>query len=186
MSFALSYWAELGDKYPKAKEALVAVRDKTEKTIRDSKGSFDLFNEVSAINGYLKEESKTVELFKTVHEKQPDLAKKCYAVAEKDLVDRREFKLCLGYISDPLKRFDEIRDTRTLRMKQVKGGWRQLEGFTERTFVAETCRLIEILVGSGRKSDAERIRERASLAVQDDPAIRQAVENATRRQGDKK
>jgi serine/threonine protein kinase/uncharacterized RDD family membrane protein YckC len=181
LSYALADWIKLGEKYPKAKGALVAIRDQNVKTISEGNGSFQLFHDVVAINSCLNEEPKTVELFKTLHEKQPDLAKACYHVSEKELAARREYQICISYIPDPLKRFDRIRKMRELNLKLAKDNRPQLRDYAERSFVEETSRLIEILVGAGRKADAEKVQEQA-LAVRDDPGIREAVEKAVQRQ----
>jgi hypothetical protein len=181
LSFALADWIKLGEKYPKAREALVATRDKNTKAVSEGKGSFELFHDVSAINRYLGESPKTVELFKTLHDKQPALAKRCYHVAEKDLAAQGEYKLCSSYIADPLARLNSIQERRELNLQFAKDNNPQLKTYAEKSFVEETCRLIEILVGADRKPDAEKLRERA-LAVRDDPAIRQAVEKAVERQ----
>jgi hypothetical protein len=182
LSFALNYWIELGNKYPKAREALVAIRDKNTKAISEGNGSFDLFHDVTAINHYLNEQPKTVALFKTVHEKYPDLAKSCYHVAETDLAAQREYQICIRYIPDPLTRFDRIREMRDANLKLAKEeADTNLKEYAENSFVEEICRLIDILVGADRKQDAEKVRERA-LAVRDASAIREAIEKAVQRQ----
>ena len=89
LSFALDYWIELGKKYPKAKEALVSIRDKNTKAFSEGNGTVALFHDVRAINDNLNERSKTVALFKMLHEKFPELAKACYQFAEKDLAEQR-------------------------------------------------------------------------------------------------
>jgi hypothetical protein len=181
LSFALADWVELGKKYPKAREALVAIRDKDTKAVRDGDGSFDLFRDVKGINWALGEGPKTAELFKTLHEKQPDLAKQCYLAAEEELVASREYQLCGAYVPDPIRRLDSIKRKRVTELQLAKDDDTPLKRYAEESFVEETCRLIDILVGSGRKQEAETVRERA-LAVRDDPAIRQAVEKAAERQ----
>jgi hypothetical protein len=177
LSFALGYWIELGEKYPKAREALVSVRDKDAKELMEGRGSFDLFHDVSAINDYLKEELTTITLFKFLHAKFPNLADQCYPVAEEHLAAMHEYELCSSYIHDSLKEFDEIREMRELNLKFAKHGPPQLRDFAVKSFVERTCRLIEILVRADRKDEAEKIRERA-LAVHNDPAIRAAGEKA--------
>ena len=49
-----------------------------------------------------------------------------------------------------------------------------MKKFTENRFVGQTCQLIEILVATGRKADAERIRDQA-VAILDDPRLKSAV-----------
>ena len=170
LSYALYYWIELGEKYPKARAALVSIRDKDTNEITEGNGPFTLFQDVAAINQYLKEETKTVELFKILHAKYPDRAKRCYLYAEEALVAKGEYSLCIIYIQDPLKKFDQIRQIREATLPLDMG-------YADRSFVEKTYRLIEILVGAGKKENAELIRTRA-LAIRDDPAIREAVEKA--------
>jgi hypothetical protein len=171
LSYALADWVELGHKYPKAKEALVSIRDDDIKALGEGRGPSDLFQDVAAINHYLKEEPKTVELFKTLHENHPGLAERCYAFAEKDLAARREYAICSVYIPDAIRRFDRIRERRERNLELA------IKDYAERSFVEETCRLIEILVGAGREQDAESVREQA-LSVRDDRQLRDAIEKA--------
>ncbi len=174
LSFALAYWVELGQKYPKAREALVSIRDEDTQAIREGRGSFSLFHDVASINRYLEEEQKTVELFKALDQKQRRLAERCYLVAEKDLAARGEYTLCASYIPDATKRFDRIREMRERHLEMAKDERLRLKEYAETSFVEETCRLIEILVGAGRKEDAESVRERA-FAVRDDRPLLEAI-----------
>src|SRR2546426_6861906 len=74
LSFALADWIDLGKKYPKALEALKAIRDK--KTSRLMAGEDDrvVFHDVQSINQYLGESKATVELFKQIQARQPEFA----------------------------------------------------------------------------------------------------------------
>jgi len=49
----------------------------------------------------------------------------------------------------------------------------------ENMFAQDTCRLIAILVGAGRKPEAEKVRDQA-LAVRNDRQFRAAVDKALR------
>ena len=177
LSFALSYWIELGEKYPKAREALVSIRDKNTKAIGEGGGSFELFHDVASINEYLKEDSKTVDLFKTLHEKKSDLCRLCYIVAEKNLTDQREYKICSPYIPDPLERFDAIREMRERNLNFAEKDFPHMKEIGENTFLEATCRVIAILAATGRTQDAEKVREKA-LAVRDDRPLRDGIEKA--------
>jgi hypothetical protein len=177
LSFALMYWIQLGEKYPKARQALVSIRDRDTQECTGGKGSFALFMDVAGINRALKEEPKTVELFKTLHAKNPELAQKCYHVAEPYLVAQHEYRICSAYIADPLQRFERIEARRKMNLEYATKGNPRMEEFAETWFADETCRLIEILVGVDRKQEAETVRKQA-LAVRDDPRIRDAGQKA--------
>jgi hypothetical protein len=187
LSFALFYWIELGEKYPKARAALVSIRDRDTGKVAGGQGSFALFMDVAAINDYLKEKPSTVELFKTLHAKYPALAQQCYHVAEPYLIAQHEYKICSAYIPDALQRFERIQQMRTMHLDLAKKSYprmedyARIEGYVERLFAEETSRLIEILVGADRQPDAEKVRKQA-LAVHDDPRIRDAGKKDAQRE----
>jgi hypothetical protein len=82
LSFALGYWLELAACYPEAMQALTAVRDRKAQALTGGKGSFELFHDVAAINGYLHAEPETVALFKQLHQiegNSPQAARRCFA-----------------------------------------------------------------------------------------------------------
>ena len=49
-------------------------------------------------------------------------------------------------------------------------------------FVSQVCKLVKILVATGHKSDAEKIRDKAVLVL-DDPRLRSAVNDAEKKIG---
>src|SRR5258708_6010646 len=53
LSFALSYWMELGAIYPPAKAAFIRTRDETESAFVDEPSNFALFQCLAALNEYL-------------------------------------------------------------------------------------------------------------------------------------
>ncbi|MCI0652468.1 MAG: hypothetical protein L0Z55_11370 [Planctomycetes bacterium] len=177
LSFALSDWIKLGEKYPKAREALVGIRDRDTNTIADGNGTFRLFQDVVGINHYLKEDAKTVALFKALHEKQPDMAKVCYYAARDRLVAAREYQLCSHYMRDPDRSFDRIQSARALGLEVEENGQAVVKGTADAVFLTRTCQLIAILAGAGRQKEAEKVRERA-LAIRDDPTFRAALDEA--------
>lgn len=175
-SYALSDWVRLGEKYPKALKELSAIRDRDDKLVRDGKGTSENLRDVFAINRALKENEKTVELFKFIHGKQEEICKRCYYLIEKHLVEASEYKLCLAYIPDPLKHLDEMRQQRLdflkvgseIKNEEIRQAMTRL-GDSE--FEAGSCRLVEILAGAGKKAEAEKIRDKA-LTERDDSVFR--------------
>jgi hypothetical protein len=106
LSFALSRWVELGQKYPKGLAALKEIRDS--KTERLLKGEHDreLFHDVMAINRYLKQSSATVDLFKKLEEQSPQFAADIYSLADAALLDAQEYSLARKYMGDPMARLE--------------------------------------------------------------------------------
>jgi predicted Ser/Thr protein kinase len=96
LSFTLSDWAELGRSYPKALQALVEIRDRDMQVFNEGmryphwfkeissglpgfsrvekRSRFDLFQDISSINGYLGNDDAKGALVKTLVAKDPQLA----------------------------------------------------------------------------------------------------------------
>jgi hypothetical protein len=213
LSFALSQWVELGRRYPKAKEALTEIRDRDARLLAEGKGYADLFTDAQAINRELQDENATYELFKTIREKDPQLAGQCYFWVESLLVAKGEYQWCYDHMGDPQFRFDSIRrlfdmeranhqrmaatqqQTREMIAESNrKNGWTNVPPFSppdtsamlkksaEDRFVGQVRQLIEILVATGHKADAEKIRDQA-VAILDDPRLKSAVTDAEHKIG---
>ena len=105
----LSQWVELGRRYPKAKQALVNIRDKDTREITEGRGYAEIFHEVQAINGELQDDDATYALFNTVRDSDPMLADQCFYYLQDLLVAKGEYQWCLKHLGDPQERFDSIR-----------------------------------------------------------------------------
>lgn len=77
LSFAISYWLDLGASYPAALDALRGIRDDKTTRIRQGAGSLDLFRDVCAINDAFALGDETYLLFKELARIDPELARQC-------------------------------------------------------------------------------------------------------------
>ena len=111
MTSELSDWAELGRRYPKAKQALIEIRDNKTREIVEGRGYPEMFGDVEAINRNLQDDDATYALFKTIREKDPRLAEQCYYYLQDLLVAKGEYQWCLSHLGDPQARFDSIRQS---------------------------------------------------------------------------
>lgn len=100
LSFALSAWKKLGEKYPPALAALTALRDQGTQAILAGKATPELFHDVVSINRTLAEADQSVKLFKTLDEKQPDFSKRCFRYMQDALIDAGEVDLFTRYSGD--------------------------------------------------------------------------------------
>ncbi len=187
LSFALSQWTELARRYPKAKEALVEVRDRGMREFAKGGGYFELFMEVAAINRELGEQEATLALFKSIQARDPKLARQCYHAVEDLLVEKGEYGVCAGYIDDFQTRFESNRSSKertldTLARTPGAAGAASLSRGTTKSFITTSRKLIEILVGVGRKAEAKSIRDQA-ISVLNVPELLSAVEDAEQRVG---
>jgi hypothetical protein len=164
LSFALAEWVALGEQYPPARQALLSVRDDAAKAIANGQGSLRLFQEVAAINEYLQEQAQTVQLFKLMHQGHSELAGQCYDVAERVLIDRGEYAICVKYLPNLEQRLEALRQMYQMTLEiaaenhllgSPEAG---LKGYARLRFVEQTSRLIAILEGVGRLQDADRVR----------------------------
>jgi tetratricopeptide (TPR) repeat protein len=164
LSFALSEWVELGEGYPPARDALLAEREESRQAIQDGEGTVSLFHEVAAMNRCLREEAQTLQLFKLMHQRHPDLARECYELAEQLLVESGDYEICNRYLSDLEKRLEAIRSLHRMTLdiaaeNSVLGSPEAGLKHHARTRLSEaTSRLIAILEGVGRMDEAERVR----------------------------
>jgi hypothetical protein len=179
LSFALSSWVELGAKYPKALETLIAIRDKDVDAIKAGEGTVQLFSDVASINDYLDENPMTINLFKLMAVEKPRLASQCYFFAESKLADAKEYALCSRYIPDASRQFGIMVSGYKvmLNFENSKPKDPRIPDNAGPIFVKNTRQMIQILIGSGRKADAEMVQKKA-LEILNDPAIRSAITDA--------
>jgi hypothetical protein len=197
LSFGIMNWTELGRRYPKAKQALIEIRDYDVREFSEGRGYAKLFSEVQSLNRELQDDDATLAVFHTIHQKNKQLAGHCYYYAEDLLMQKGEYSLCLNCIGDPQTHFEsfrrglEVQRESQQRMEEMRKQYPVLVprlrvgAFTPpdmgqmatNNFVGQVCKLVEILVATGHKADAEKIRDEAS-AVLDDARLKSAVSDA--------
>jgi hypothetical protein len=196
LSFALSQWVELGRRYPKAKAALLEIRDRDAQRLASGQGYADLFSDVHSINRYLGQDDATLALFKRMRETDLKLAGECYYYAEDLLLQKGEYQMLLDCIGDPQSRFEsarhgfevqiesqqrmaEMRKQHPMPTPRFAGTFHppDMGQLATNNFVGQVCKLVEILVATGHQADAEKIRDQA-VAVLDDARLKSAVTDA--------
>ena len=206
LSFALSDWVELGRHYPKAKQALVEIRDHRTQELLEGRGHSEMFSEVEALNRELQKPDDTYALFKKLETRDPQLAGQCYFWVEGALVQKGEYETCRRHLGDPQRRFEIVqRSWKQMKVFEDQSAARRREQserykamaktnsaytslastfdlpapppYADRHFIEQTRQLIEILVATDHKADAEQIRSQA-LAILDDAQLKSAVTDA--------
>jgi capsular polysaccharide biosynthesis protein len=174
LSFALADWVELGRHFPKARAALIEIRDRAAREFQEGRGDGESFQELASINTQLQNDDATYALFKTIQATNPKLAQQCYFYAESLLVRKGEYQLCMSYLGDPVRRFELIRQS-----FEMEASVMMADAARDR-FTGQVCQLVEILVGTGHKPEAERIRGLA-VGVLDDARLKSAVDDAEKK-----
>lgn len=158
LSFALMYWSQLGQVYPPAKAKLLEVRDEAREKVKKTDEGQEAFNDFASINSVLKDDSKTVTLFKELAKDNPDLAHKVFELARPALIRSGELNLCCNYIEPKTDyaRSKELFATNKKMSANAQFG-SNLESFNQQSFANEVETLVALLVVGNRKSEAESI-----------------------------
>jgi tetratricopeptide (TPR) repeat protein len=181
LSYALGDWRDLADRYPPALQEMRLVRDRAEESVRAKSGDFDAFHDFVALNDVLKEDGRTIELFKWLDQNDRHLARDAYIVAQDALVAGSEYVLCEKYIvgrnsfDSIIEDYEETIRRFTERYKDEPDA-RVLEVF-DMSFARTTSFIVAILVNRDRFSEAEGIAERA-LQLLDDETHRVQISDA--------
>ena len=168
LSFALSHWLELCENYPPALEKLIEIRDETEKKIRDEnriRVRFEDFQDFTALNKTLRQEGRTVDVFRWLSEKNVEDARRMYGISEPALIRQKEYELCGKYI-DPEADVERIGENYTSGLTMSKRFGKVHQDFVEKKVVNEAAMLVAILVKNDRIPEAsEAANELKSLVT---------------------
>jgi len=200
-------WVELGRRYPKARTALTRIRDEDVRKFSEGRGFFDLFMEVNSINNALDDSDSPYQLFTSLRAKDAPLAQQCYGLGEDLLVAKGEYQWCYDHMGDAQEKYNFIHQAleRSLeqqkRVAAINEASRQrsaapkpdttagvlpyslpdtsaiFKTSAEKSFISHTRQLIEILVATGHRTEAEKIQDHAA-AVLDDARLKSAVSDA--------
>jgi hypothetical protein len=173
LSFALSYWKSLGDKYPPAHDAMVEVRDRKTTLLLSGKVKPALFHDVVALNRTLEEDHQTVELFERLDAERPQEVRDLWEMAKEPLFAAKRYDLIAKYIGNPVTQVTKVKaifDMNTSMYEDDRFKDPHFREFNEKNFVEESLRLIEISLQIGNNAAALEIQEKA-VAVIDDPRL---------------
>jgi hypothetical protein len=166
LSYALSAWLKLGDKYPPALDELRKIRDNNKDKMYSGTGTFNNFHDLSAINRELGEETQTIELFSVLSERFPEQAKSFYHAVEDLLIQKQEFKLVKMYMEDPIFKYESLRysleQSLSYDRKNPDSSSKVSRDYNNNRFVEETIKLINALLILDKKLEAIEIHSRAT------------------------
>ena len=100
LSFALSYWKELADKYPPALASLKRYKKKAEQSLKQGECTPQLFKDFSAISEQTSEENSSLVLFLYLDINQEKVARSCFKHAKDTLIKNKQVDLFLKYNGD--------------------------------------------------------------------------------------
>lgn len=166
LSFAIHDWYDFGTKYPPAMDALIKVRDEKTKTILSGFGTYDLFDDVSAINGVLSEDAKTISLFKKISTKQPSLAKECWYIVRDIAIKDKQHALLAQYNTNALTEYAEAEKLLKEMLIRFKGEDVFIK-MNKDIFIEKTLELIELSISLNDNKTALEIKNKATSLISD-------------------
>jgi len=174
LSFALSYWKNLGDKYLPALKALIETRDNNIKDILSGTNNTEIFHDVVAINRTLEESDKTISLFKQLDTRRPKYAKEVWHSVKREVFKFKDYELIKKYAGDIF-----IEYTRTeIRFVQMMSFYSENESeygtdirdSAIEMYEQETNRLLNLAIALNEYEVVNKIKYRVSL-IENDYAI---------------
>jgi len=177
-SFALRYWAQLGDIYPPARTELEEVRDAKTTELREGSPDRELFGDVAAINEALGQVERTSSLFSEIAKRDREFARKCFPSARPALAHTRDYSLARGFIRSPRETLGRLAGQLNQSIEDspatITTSSTQLQKAYIENYIEDVQHLFEILVGTGDADEAERLRTLAIELIAS-PAIRNEV-----------
>jgi hypothetical protein len=168
LSFALSYWMELAEAYPPARQKLEEIRNNKAAALLTGKGNRELFNDVASINESLGDERKTYELFRQMIDRVPLLAPVCAGLALEAIVKAGDFMLAAQYADPPEEAL--LRNSARLNadVADLQGDKHREHTLDAYVYIyCERVRLIvETLRGLGQRDDAAAATDWALALVE--------------------
>lgn len=176
LSFALSDWHRLGEKYPPALDAFRRVRDEKTKRLAEGEEKRELFHDVASMNRTLSDHAATVALFRRLDEGYPAFASKVADIAGEALADRGEHALFRKHLGDPQEVLSAAKRSLELGLDYAKSSPdpESARAASERNFSKTVVRLVVTLRETGERETAARIR-REALALVDSKTLRETL-----------
>ena len=160
LSFALSDWIKLGEKYPKAKQRLLEIRNEGMRKIESGTWEFETFHEVVAISKWLNENQAAVQCFKVIDSQETDQQKlqKCFEVVFEHLVNHHETVLSNKYLTDVEARVQKyVEQFKDLEAFVVKQPAPKDIAVAKTLFIRSVTVLVKALQSANRTNDVETV-----------------------------
>ncbi len=170
LSFALSDWIELAEKYPKARQRLLEIRNEDVRKIESGKWEFETFHDVVAISRKLNEDHVAIQCFKVIDRQETDQKKlqKCFEVVFEHLVSHHETALSNKYLADVEAIVQEyVEEFKHLEAFLVKQPVPEETSLAKKMFISCMTVLVKALQSANRTKDVENVYQAGRGIVPD-------------------
>lgn len=172
-TIALKKWVELGEQYTPAIEALRNIRDDNVLRLMEGEANAKVFEDIVAINEYLKESKRTAEIFKWYDAIHPEFAASIYGHSEKALFEAQEYSLAKKYSGNLELRYSKVKSDfqKDLSEKMSSESPKKLE----KNFSDQVVMLITMLEKYGDLKLARKIQADALSILENASSIKAAI-----------
>ena len=176
LSFALSYWKQLGDVYPPALQTMIKIRDNKADLLAQGKGNRNLFHDVMALNRTLGSDSLTVALFRSLDHEHQELAGQSWSIAKNAIIEAKAYDLVRKYMDSLEDEFGDVKEVydRNVAMYGGEGFGEDFKAYNENHFVEKTIILIDLAIALDEMKEAKAIQTDA-LAILNDPRLNDVI-----------
>jgi len=140
--------------------------------LRGKSDDFGAFQDFVALNDVLRNDGRTIELFKWLDQNNRHLARAVFVVAQDALVAGSEYELCEKYIVGR-NSFDSVFKDHEDTVRRFTDRYEdepddEIFEMFDMMFARRTSFIVAILVNRDRVSEAESIAERALQSIDDE------------------
>lgn len=168
LSFALSAWKELGEKYPPALESLKRIRDENTTCLRGAEASDELFHDVVSINRTLGDGDASVALFREIETVDNEAAKRRFRYLKETALQHdpdlflRYTPDLVGYMTSQRGFYQHLKTSR-LQLAQTQARFadainKGIENL-ESQFEKRCARLIDLAESADRAQQASDMKQ---------------------------
>jgi hypothetical protein len=182
LSGALADWMALAEAYPKARDALEAVRDRKSQLLLFRLLGWNAFHDVVSINEYLGCERQTYVLFKALAASDEKFAERCADIALPSILQAQDYELAERFLGDPAQLVlfhSELLNRIPWEGDQAKYADEPYLEMQIDFYATQIKQIKAVLEGRGRLDEARQLHDLAVQAIQAH-AIRGAVIEALR------
>ncbi len=175
--YLVGMWAELGQAYPKALEALRTIREDKAKALLAGANEREIFWDIVIIDAELGDTAATYQFYKALAAAHPVFAAECALIAMPAIVEAEDYALA-AKLMPPAEPF--VREmARVLEQDIAAIKQRPYSPAPERraeivTYVSEVRRVLTVLAGNGEADEAANIRALAINLIKS-PSVRRDV-----------
>jgi hypothetical protein len=178
LSFALSSWKQLADKFTPAMDDLKAERDAAKKRVLEGKNLPSSMGDLAGLNRTLGDEKQTAEAFLAISRDYPAHAALAYLWAEDALIKDKQYDVCASFC-DPERTYQSALSIFQHTKKFAAGRAEPaiVRETNERLFTKKAATIVALMVITKRPKEAESIATKARTELDSDKH-RQALDEA--------